>query len=426
MLIKTKKIKNIVGEITAPSSKSHTQRAIALAIINNGKTVLKGLGFANDEKVAINIAKQLKTEVEIKNDEVIISSNPKNIFSRKINDKEVFSIGESGLSARMFTPILALKSNPITISGEGSILKRPMQFFEDYFPDLGVKIKSQNGCLPLEIKGPLNAKNINVDGSFSSQYITGLIYAFVASKLENNVKMSIENPKSIPYINLSLEVLSQFGVNLEFRNNQIIFEKNIEIAGDRCIELEGDWSGMAFYAVMAAVRGELTLKNLSCESKQADVAILKVLKSFGAKIIEEKDSIIVRSSEKNAFNFDATDCPDLFPPLAVLAIFGNGTSRIKGIHRLTHKESDRAKGIKSIFYKLGINVDLDIENDEMIIKGGQKINSATVDSLNDHRIAMAVAIIGALTDKELTIERAEAINKSFPSFYEVLGFEPIE
>lgn len=420
MLIKTRKIENIVGEIIAPSSKSHTQRAIALAIINSGETILKGVGFADDEKVAIAIAKQLNADVKVKNDVVKITSNPDNIFSKKKNNKEVFSVGESGLSARMFTPILALKSNPITISGEGSILKRPMRFFEDYFPELDVQIKSQKSCLPIEIKGPLKVKSIAVDGSFSSQYITGLIYAFVAGSFDGSVKITIENPKSIPYINLSLEVLAQFGVELLFKDNEIIFEKHKPLKGNKLIQLEGDWSGMAFYAVLAAIRGELTLKNLSSKSNQADVAVLEVLKSFGAIIKESKEGITITSKDRSAFNFDATNAPDLFPPLAVLAVFGKGISKIKGIHRLKHKESNRAEGIKANFYKLGVNVDLDYKNDEMKIKGGQEINAATVDSLNDHRMAMAVAIIGALTEKEITIERAEAVNKSFPRFYDFL------
>ena len=422
MQLKTKKVENIAGEIVAPSSKSHTQRAIALAILNQGKTVIYGLGFADDEKVAINIAKQLNTKVEIEGDVVVIISDGKDGIANAPYTKEIFSVGESGLSARMFSPILALKDNPVQIIGEGSIVTRPMSFFSTYLPELNVDISTNNDCLPLDLCGPLTPQNITVDGSFSSQYITGLIYAFVGAERNAEHKLKIDNPKSVPYIHLSLNVLKQFGIDLTLEDNKIKFQKELSLQGDHKITLEGDWSGMAFFAVLAAVGGKLRLTNLSSKSSQADVAILEVLKIFGANIQIEDNGVVVEKNQNNAFYFDATNAPDLFPPLAVLALFSNGESKIKGIHRLTHKESNRATGIQSVFAQLGVKVALDEANDEMIIEGGQKVQSATVDSLNDHRIAMALAVIGAISGVEITIKNAEAINKSFPSFYEKLGF----
>ena len=179
--------------------------------------------------------------------------------------------------------------------------------------------------------------------------------------------------------------------------------------------VEGDWSGAAFLLVAGALAGDIIVEGLDINSAQADKAIVEALRMCGAKILIKENKISVTSTMLTLFNFDATDCPDLFPPLVALAAYCNGTSSIKGVHRLTHKESDRAVSLQSEFKKMGI--DIKIEEDIMMINGSGKVNGANVQSHHDHRIAMACAVAALQANGETVINDAEAINKSYPDFY---------
>jgi 3-phosphoshikimate 1-carboxyvinyltransferase len=403
------------GILTIPASKSQAQRAIALALLNEGTTQLNGLGFCDDEKAALSITEHAGAIVNITSNQVTIHSNG-------FNPKEEISVNvrESGLSSRMFTPILANSKKEVLINGHGTVLSRPMDFFFDVFPELGVDISSSNHRIPLKVKGPLQAKHIEIDGSKSSQFVTGILYGFLGSEKAGGKCIRIKDLKSRPYVELSVEVLKHFGVKVSFLEDTLTFPSYVRLTGDHIIDIEGDWSSASFFIVGAAINGSLTLNNLKSDSKQADIAILDAVTEFGADVSHYENRVQIKSSNNKAFNFNATDCPDLFPPLAVLALFGNGNSEIKGLHRLKHKESDRGEGIKSTFKKLGIEVELDYKSDVMRIRGGQKIKGGMVDSLNDHRMAMALTIIGVLSGEQIVVTNAEAINKSFPSFYELL------
>jgi 3-phosphoshikimate 1-carboxyvinyltransferase len=186
--------------------------------------------------------------------------------------------------------------------------------------------------------------------------------------------------------------------------------------------VEGDWSGGAFLLVAGAVAGEITVRGLDVHSTQADKAVLAALKDCGCKLSVGEGTIKIGPGNLQAFNFDATDCPDLFPPLVALAAYCEGTTVIKGVQRLTHKESNRALTLQDEFGKLGILIQL--QGDDMLITGGTGIIAATVHSRHDHRIAMACAVAALKADGEVIIEEAQAINKSYPDFYkhlELLG-----
>lgn len=415
LIVKTVHKINFNGALSIPASKSQAQRAIALSLLNKGETVINGLGFCDDENAALSIIKTAGAKISIvKNNARILSEG----FSPK-QDINV-NVGESGLSSRMFTPILANSNHKVSINGEGSLLQRPMDFFFDVLPQLGVDLSGKDNRIPITLKGPLQSKNITINGADSSQYITGIVYGFLGSNDAADKTIAIKNLKSRPYFELSLNVLQKFGVSLSFSEDKVRFPVNYQLHGNHTIDIEGDWSSASFFIVAAAIQGHLLLKNLAMNTKQADIALLDAIKSFGAIIETKKDGIVCKSNTKQRIIFDATDCPDLFPPLAVLALFAKGTSEIKGLHRLKHKESDRGEGIRSTFKQLGIFVELDYTLDLMRIKGQQKITPATVDSLNDHRMAMALTLIGALSGEEITVTNAGAVSKSFPSFYELL------
>jgi 3-phosphoshikimate 1-carboxyvinyltransferase len=415
------------GMIQAPASKSSMQRALAAALLKKGTSIIRNPGHSNDDKAAMEIIKNLGAELIITNEKLIIKSSGVNPIASTVN------CGESGLSIRMFTPIIALSNTEITINGEGSLLSRPMGFFDTFFPQLGVDIKSNNGKLPLKIKGPLQPRNIEVDGSLSSQFITGLLMAYSASpnpseggaledSTQEGVSIKVRNLKSKPYIDLTLEVMKQFGMNVPENRNyeEFIFHNGsskIPPSGAGAVEytVESDWSGGAFLLVAGAIAGPITVKGLDLTSPQGDKRIVDAMMDANASIAMEAKGIKVRPAEMKSFEFDATDCPDLFPPLVALAAYCKGTSIIKGVNRLIHKESNRAISLQEEFGRMGVTIEWN--EDEMQIHGGNAIKGAEVSSHHDHRIAMAMAVAALGADGVTTIENAEAINKSYPDFF---------
>lgn len=416
------------GIIQAAASKSSMQRACAAALLTNGRSVIKNPGHSNDDKAALDIIKKLGADWRIENEELVVDSKGVNPASNEIN------CGESGLSIRMFTPIAALSNKEITVTGTGSLLTRPMNFFDEIFPQLGIKIKSNDGKLPLVIQGPLQPKNIEVDGSLSSQFLTGLLMAYEASpnlpinreafKDSDSSPVSIKvcDLKSKPYIDLTLDVMKQFGMNVPENRNygEFIFHNDSSQipplgGGGASYTVEGDWSGAAFLLVAGAVAGPITVRGLDMSSAQADKKITDALMYANAGIAMDAKGIKLHPAAMKAFEFDATDCPDLFPPLVALAAYCKGITKIKGVSRLAHKESNRGLTLQQEFGKMGIIIEL--KDDMMMVHGGGKLKGNTVHSHHDHRIAMACAVAALKAEGETVIEGADAVNKSYPDFY---------
>lgn len=407
----------VSGILKAPPSKSFSQRACAAALLHSGKTTLSNYGKSDDEQTAINIISDLgaKVTIEEKNDEVeIISSDA--IFSQR---GAPINCGESGLSMRLFAPIAALFTNEIIFNGHGSILTRPMNFFDEIFPALGVKIKSNHGKLPISITGPINAPSeFAVDGSLSSQFLTGLLFA-LSKAITQPTSITVHNLQSKPYIDISLSVLKDFGINITHTNYEVFEllpfvnheQRNIHYT------IEGDWSGAAFLCVAAAIAGQAVITDINCHSLQGDRKILEVLQSCGVEIVEQERQLTVTHNDLQGFTFDATHCPDLFPPLVALAANCHNESLIKGVNRLTHKESNRALSLKEEFEKM--NIQIELNDDIMRIIPGD-LRGANVHSHNDHRIAMACAVAALNADGKTVIKNSEAINKSYPAFFDDL------
>ncbi|HYH15081.1 MAG TPA: 3-phosphoshikimate 1-carboxyvinyltransferase, partial [Flavisolibacter sp.] len=327
--------------------------------------------------------------------------------------------GESGLSVRMFTPLAAIHNEEITINGHGSLTKRPLHFFNEVLPQLSVNIRSENGYLPLEVKGPLQPKSIEVDGSLSSQFLTGLLMAYSAVDA-HDVTISVNNLASKPYIDLTLQVMQDFGLKVPSHENyeRFYFSSHaVETKSQQPLHytVEGDWSGGAFLLVAGAINGNIDVQGLDVFSSQADKAVLQALMQTEAIMSIEVEKISIKSNALKPFHFNATDCPDLFPPLVALAAYCNGTSVIEGVNRLTHKESNRGLTLQEEFGKMG--VDITLQDDLMIIKGGLQVKGAMVSSHGDHRIAMACAVAALKAEGEMHIEGAEAVNKSYPAFW---------
>ncbi|HJW16756.1 MAG TPA: 3-phosphoshikimate 1-carboxyvinyltransferase [Flavisolibacter sp.] len=408
---------SINGIVTAPASKSAMQRACAAALIKKGRTVLHNPGVSADDNAALDIIKQLGAKVERSGETIIIESKGVNPIASGIN------CGESGLSVRMFTSIAALSDTTISITGTGSLLKRPVSFFNEVLPKLQVDVKSNNGLLPMTIKGPLVPGNITVDGSLSSQFLTGLLMAFAAAGARD-VTITVKDLNSKPYIDLTLKVMSDFGLHVPLNKQYEAFyfpTQSISTFQNNDINynVEGDWSGGAFLLVAGAIAGNITVKGLDLLSTQADKAILQALHQAGVIMSIRDSEIEINKSNLKPFHFDATDCPDLFPPLVSLAAYCKGTSVIAGVHRLTHKESNRALTLQQEFGKLGIKITL--QDDLMLIEGGSGVQAAATHSHHDHRIAMACAVAALEASGEVIIDDAEAVNKSYPQFYNHLS-----
>lgn len=404
----------ISGTVTAPASKSVMQRACAAALIRGGEVAIHNYGKSNDDKAALEIIQQLGATVEIIDDSLLTISTedfPDCIAAKAIN------CGESGLSARMFTSIAALSNHPVKITGEGSLLQRPFDFFDIVFPKLNVAVNSNNGKLPLEIKGALRPANITINGSLSSQYLTGLLFAF--SACDQNANIYVDSLSSKPYVDLTLQVMKDFGLNVPENNNykEFIFHKSqvSDLQSPIHYTIESDWSSASFLLVAGAVSGNVAVKGLDVFSQQADKKILEALQDCGCNLSVTEKDIAVSRNKLHLFQFDATDCPDLFPPLAALALFCNGTSIISGVHRLKHKESNRARSIIIMCEQFGGRAF--IQNDEMVIEGNNPLKPAIINTFNDHRIAMAAAVIAMNTNGETIINDAECVNKSYPGFW---------
>jgi 3-phosphoshikimate 1-carboxyvinyltransferase len=405
----------IKGTVSAPSSKSVMQRACAAALLRNGETIIHTYGKAEDDKAALSIIQQLGAEVTYINDRSL-----KIISSGKVDVKPgtILDCGESGLSLRMFTPIAALSGQEILISVKGSLAKRPIHFFEEILPQLNVTLLSPPGTFPIRIKGPLKPQNIQLDGSVTSQFLTGLLLAF-SSIAECEASIETTSLKSKPYIDLTLKVMEDFKMRLPVHKDYatFYFHKTERIDDKKNLQytVEGDWSNAAFLLVAGAIAGNVTVKGLDVFTAQGDKKILEALQDCGCRLSIQAEQIEVTNQPLKAFHFDATDCPDLFPPLAVLAACCSGTSVIEGVHRLAYKESNRAETLQQEFAKLGIAID--IQDDKMIIKGGNKIKAGTLNSHNDHRIAMAGAVLALKAEDDVIINSAEAVDKSYPDFF---------
>ena len=409
---KTVSLGSANGTITPPSSKSYAQRAIALALLAEGRTTLRNIDFCKDTRSAISCIEALGAKVSYLDESTIAIDGGLHPVT------DTLMVGESGLATRLFTPIASLNSTPICIKGEGTLLHRPMMMMIEPLRRLGVEVRDGGGHLPIEVKGPIHGGNIEVDGSFSSQFITGLLLALPLAK--EDTTLHVRSAVSTPYIDMTIDTAKRFGVEImhhEGDYSEFYIEGGQKYA-PADLAIEGDWSGASTMLVAGAISGRVTVKNLSTLSKQADTAICRALERAGAGIIIEGDSITVTKRRLRSFTFDATNSPDLFPALAALAAAAHGQSTIIGTQRLLHKESDRAETIRQEYEKLGIEVDISEEN-VMKIRGGE-IHPATVFSHNDHRIAMSLAVSALRCKGDVTIENAECVEKSYPTFFEDL------
>ncbi len=401
----------IEGIVAAPPSKSMAVRAAAACLLTDGESRIERMSFCDDALAAIGIATGLGAVTTRENGSLTVRGVGKSLLPRT----GTLDCRESALCMRMFTPIAALLDTPVALCASGSLSARPMQMAEA-LRDAGVECRTENGRAPITVKGPICGGHLTVDASLTSQLLTGLLMALPLC--EQDSRISVTGLASAPYINMTVELLARFGITIA--HNESLSE--FRIPGNQryrpiMYSVEGDWSGAAFLLVAGAIAGNITVTRLNTPSFQADSAVLDALRAAGAHVEIEKDRVSVAKGPLRPFEFDATRCPDLVPPLVSLASACDGKSVIQGIGRLTHKESDRAAALQREFASLGITI-LN-SGSAMEIYGGET-NGSAVDAHGDHRIAMACAVVALRAGAAVGIRGADCVAKSYPGFFEDL------
>jgi len=401
----------VEGAIAAPPSKSMMQRAVAMSLLTKGPCDIANPSFCEDSSAALGIAQALGADVTREENRVRIRApgTPKG---------GTLDCGESGLNLRMFSAVASLWEGPFHLTGRGSLLRRPISFIEKPLSRLGASVKTNAGFPPLTVKGPLKGGFVEMDGSKSSQFLTGLLVALPACARDS--ELVVKDLVSKPYVRMTLSLLKNSGIIIDHDETL----EHFSIPGGQVfkpggITIEGDWSGASFLLVAGAVAGGVEVRGLDPESTQADRAILDALSRAGARVAVKGKNISVEKADLSAFHFDATQCPDLFPPLVALAVHCEGKSVIEGASRLIHKESNRAAALAEEFGKIGAGIAL--EENALEIKG-TTLTGGAVNSHNDHRIAMALAVAGLAGGEEIGIEGWSCVEKSYPSFFSDLEY----
>lgn len=458
-----------VNAVSMPVSKSYAQRAIIAAALADGVSHLRGYSPCGDNEAAISVARNLGAEVEKNGNELTIRGISASLGC--LHKDELF-VGESGLLTRMMIPLLAqLSEGEILVSGEKTLLGRPLTGAREIMETFGVNIANASEPLsqgsvensedqplplkvPLRLDGYLTPGKADVSGKHGSQLISGLLMALPLA--QKNTNLTVHDPKSIPYMFITLEVLKKFGIKVQ---NEMIGNRDfLESDGDwsLCtelifkikggqkfrpadIDLEGDWSAAANFLVAGSVFGKVEIEGLDTTSLQADLSIMDILMDAGASLSQtggERGTIIAQRAPLTAFEVDASNCPDLFPIVAVLAAFCQGTSRIAGTGRLSNKESDRAGAILQMLGQMGVNAR--VENDVLEVEGytlAQRLLAAKglsssnpgllkggkFTSHHDHRMAMALKVAELGADSPVEIDDCQCVGKSFPSFFETFA-----
>ena len=425
--------------IYIPCSKSHAQRAIIAAIYSRGKSILETFQPCNDSAAALEVARQLGCRVEESNMRVTIESPGAEAIKNSLGEKVTLHPGESGLLTRLLIPMACYfaygQKRTVEISAEGSLLTRDITATVEAVENAGFNCiarreEGKSGLfMPCAISGREAElpEEIIIDGRTSSQIISGFLMALPLFK--RAVGINSFSVASMPYILLTESVLEEFGIKVNSLPEREGFRWQFsgrEEYKAKEVMLQSDWSSAAYFLVAEAIRqslkigsakgGELSFPNLKRETKQADEAILSILESCGCRI-ERKEMRIWAPPALKSFRADATNSPDLFPILAVLASFCEGRSSIKGVGRLAAKESNRAESIFSELSAIGANIQ--IQGDSMLIEGAA-LSGGEIRSYNDHRIAMSTAIASLFIENPVYINEIKCINKSFPTFFEVL------
>lgn len=404
------------GSINIPPSKSLSHRAIICAALANGISRIENIIFSEDILATLDGMKVLGMEIiEINTNEETNRSNITIKGKASIKKiKKIIDCRESGSTLRFLIPIACLTGEEFTFTGKGKLVERPLTSYYKIFNTQGIKFSNDNGKLPLCIEGMLKPGKFELEGNVSSQFITGLMFALPLLTGDSIIEITTEL-ESKGYIDLTLDILHRFSIDIRNDEYNRFYVPGNQQYTSTDYKVEGDFSQAAFWLVASTLNGEIALEDLNRESLQGDKEILNIAMKMGANIQYEGDLIKTISSQTRGTVIDASQCPDLVPILAVFGALSEGKTRIVNAQRVRIKESDRLKAIASELNKIGANITE--TEDGLNITGVDTLNGGIVDSWNDHRIAMALAIASTRCKEPLIINNSSAVNKSYPEFW---------
>lgn len=401
---------SIEGQVQAPPSKSLMLRAVAAAVLAEGRAVtIMNPSYCGDAETALAVAAGLGASVVRDPSRVVVTPGVR-------PPVPVLDCGESGLALRMFPALAALRPEEFVFEARGSLRRRPVGMIEGPLRALGAACETRGGFAPVTVRGPLRGGRAAVDAGLSSQALTGLLLALPRAAAGS--ELDVPAVASLAYAELTLDFLGRAGISVVGRLPGVL-----RIAGGQSYirdeyTVEGDWSGAAFFLVAGAIAGSVTVRGLAPLTAQADRAVLEALARCGAEVETGDTAVTAKRRDLRGFEMDLDGTPDLFPPLAVLALFCEGTTRLAGADRLRHKESDRAAALEEELGRLGASVRR--EGGTLVVRGGP-LRGGTASARGDHRMAMALAVAGLRAAGEVVIEGAECAGKSYPRFFEDLA-----
>lgn len=393
-----------------PYSKSEFLRACLIALVAENTEIIN-IPQSDDAISGLQIIKQY-TNHQFSDNKLLIN----NRINQEIYE---FNCGESAFLARSLVATSVLMGWQAKVFGKGTLIQRNLSDIFDFLNRNNIKFDGKSPFLPIFIHKNKTNSELSINNQHSSQILSGLLIsnAFAEQKL----RIFCDNLVSTGYIKLTLNMLEKFGCIYQYDKG--VFEISKSPKTSNTIATSGDWSAAAFLMVAGLISGRVVIKNLSQSSYQPDKIIYDFLKSLNLKIeekyINDEYLVIAEKSTIPPFEFDATDNPDLIPPLVALALFANGTSKIYGVERLLHKESNRKNALIQEFTKIG--ADIHCEGNSFVINGGKKINGGETSSHNDHRIAMALAVAALNTSGGIVLDNPACVNKSFPNFWKLFS-----
>lgn len=399
----------VSGSIQPPASKSFLHRSIISACLARGHSTINNIILSEDVMATVQAFRDVGVSIEINGDSFDVYSEGIESFSEQV----VVNCNESGTTMRFLIPILS-NTNFAYFKGKSSLMNRPYDVYESIYKKLGlVFIKESDKIIT---KGNIISGDYEVRGDISSQFISGLLFVLPLLKGDSTIKI-IGNFESKQYVDMTVDILRRFGVNVR-KINQTFFIEGNQKYRPIIINAETDYSQMAFFAVLGIVNNNLEITGINYDSFQPDLRILDIIDEMDGEIVKTKNAVLIRKSKILGKQIDVSQCPDIAPILGVLGSVASGVTKITNAKRLVMKESNR---LLSTFITLETyGVDVEMKEDSIVIIGGKELHGNVFDSFNDHRIAMTVAIAATIADSKVTILNAEAINKSYPTFYQDL------
>ncbi len=396
------------GSIKAIASKSVAHRALICAAFAQGKT--KILCEETNRDIEATVACLCALGAKIERDVPYYTVTP--VSPKDIKHRSVLPALESGSTLRFLLPVVSALGAECTFTMEGRLPERPLSPLCEELEAHGVKL-TKNGN-ELTVSGKLCGQSFSIDGGVSSQFVSGLLFALPL--MEEDTSLCVTGKiESAPYIKMTEDALSCFGVAVKKQENTYTFKKSCKFSSPSLLTVEGDWSNAAFVLCMGVLRGNVLLSGINTSSPQGDIAVLDILRRMGAVIKETDDGLLASKAELFATDIDASQIPDLVPVLSVVASAANGKTVIYGASRLRLKESDRLATVCELLTYLGANVTP--TEDGLIIEGKKHLHGGEVSSHNDHRIAMSAAVAAVICDSPVYLDGAQAVSKSYPDFW---------